>query len=170
MTLKLRTDLHNGCSRITSIHSTKRLVLQPWIRKSLWLSKIKLNHFATSSVQHSLWTMTFPFTRVGHWLMQPLNINRQHLKSLLWTITHNKPATVINNYLLYLTIFPNITQQSFIHLYKTIDLKKGFVKLNWYCIDTLISTHRWSIHSFLTVLHPPCDSTSDGWRPSFLRY
>lgn len=25
-------------------HSTKRLVLQPWIQKSMWLSKIKLNH------------------------------------------------------------------------------------------------------------------------------
>lgn len=134
MTLKLQTDLHNGSSRIiTSIHST---IMESWLccnhdSKSLCgfqkLSSIFCHLICPRKDQHSLWTMSLP-ARVGHWLMQPLYITRQHLKSLLWTRTHNKSATVINNYLLYLTMFPYITQQDFIHLYKTIAFKKCVCK------------------------------------------
>lgn len=80
-------------------------------------------------------------------------------------------------------IWPN-NLQDFIHLYKTIFKKKGFVKLKWYCVYRFISPWLLSIHRLCgpfrqrrkrrrywsTVLNPPSlNSTSTDQGHPFLR-
>lgn len=132
--------MHNGSSiNITSIHSTKRLVLLSWFRISLWRSKIKLNHLPLHlSTKGSSFSLDDVNSSKSSWVADAAIKYKQatDLKSLSWIITHSTPATLINSHLQYLTIWPNSNLQDFIHLYKTIfKKKKRFVKLKWYCLE-----------------------------------
>lgn len=129
MILKLQTDLHNGSSRImTSLHSTKRLV--PWFPKSLWLSNGRLDLLPPHLSKRGSAFSVDDVASSKSWPLADAAIiyYHQHLRSLLWTRTHHKSATAVNNDLLHLKIFPHTPQQDFIHLYKTIVFTKSVCK------------------------------------------